>query len=99
MKICPAIFVVWLLLLPSGCSPTIRKPQLFHPGPIGYQRNNAEQFDPFPPNDVAPPIVGGRPKDFQKPPNEVIRSRQQLPLGPWRASPTPVPVLAPAPRY
>jgi hypothetical protein len=74
------------LLLPLGaCSSTIRRPQWLHPGPAGYQRGNAEEFDPYPPNDVAPEIVGGRPKGYQKPPNEVTRARQQQPLGPWRA--------------
>ncbi len=78
-----------LLLLASlsGCSPTIYKPTLLHPGPAPFQRNNALQFDPYPPNDMGPEIVGGRPKDFQKPPNEVTRARQQQPIAPWRMAP------------
>jgi len=70
-----------------GCSPTVRKPRLYSPGPASYQQYQATQFDPYPPNDMAPPIVGGRPKDFQKPPDEVLRARQQRPVGPWRATP------------
>lgn len=70
-----------------GCSPTIRRPQLYHPGPAGFQRQNATQFDPYPPNDVAPEIVGGRPRGYQKPPNEVERARQHSLLQLWRNSP------------
>lgn len=79
-----------LLLLAAhlvGCSAAVRKPQLLHPGPAGYQRSNAEQFDPYPQNDMAPPIVGGRPKDYMFPPDEVTRSRQYSPAGPWRSLP------------
>ena len=35
-------------------------------------------------NDVGPEIVGGRPRDYQKPRSEVERSRMGMPLGPWR---------------
>lgn len=76
-----------LLALTSACSPTIYKPTLLHPGPAPFQRNNAQQFDPYPPNDLGPEIVGGRPKDYQKPPNEVTRARQQQPIAPWRQAP------------
>ncbi len=74
-------------------------PQLLHPGPAGFQRNNALQFDPYPPNDMGPEIVGGRPRGFQKPPNEITRARQNSPLAPWtRTTPTPVlPPVVPAP--
>ena len=76
------------LLLPlSACSSAVRKPQLLHPGPAPFQRQNATQFDPYPPNDLGPEIVGGRPIDFQKPPNEVERSRQFRDQQPWRTGP------------
>ncbi len=71
----------------TACSSAVRKPQLYHPGPAGYQRSNAQQFDPYPQNDVGPEIVGGRPLDFQKPPDELQRARQQQPLGPWHGGP------------
>ncbi len=85
-----ALWVICVLLPLGACSPTVRRPQLLHPGPAWYQRANAEQYDPYPLNDVGPEIVGGRPIDFQKPPDEVTRARQQQPLGPWRAPPSPV---------
>ena len=82
------ILVSGLLLLPlTACSPTVMRPNWLHPGPANFQRNNATQFDPYPPNDVAPEIVGGRPREFQKPPNEVLRSRQQETIAPWRPAP------------
>ena len=92
-------FYLSLLLLVAatlGCSATVRKPQLPHPGPANFQRNNAEQFDPYPQNDVGPAIVGGRPPDYMMPRSLVERARQQQPFGPWRsaapAPPTAIPV-------
>jgi len=82
-----AFVLLYGLFVLCGCSLAVRKPQLLHPGPAGFQRHNATQFDPFPQNDVAPEIVGGRPRDFQKPPDEVIRSRQYQPPGLWRSGP------------
>ena len=80
--------IVLLMLLPlTACSSTIYKPTLLHPGPAGFQRNNAVQFDPFPPNDMAPEIVGGRPIDYQKPPDENVRARQHSTIAPWRTAP------------
>ena len=81
------ILALFMLLPMTACSSTIFKPTLQHPGPAPFQRNNAQHFDPYPPNDVAPEIVGGRPREFQKPPNEVIRSRQQETIAPWRPAP------------
>ena len=76
------------LLWQVGCSSTVRKPQLLHPGPAEYQRYNATQFDPYPQNDVGPEIVGGRPEGYMQPPNEIERARQQQPVGPWRSGTT-----------
>ncbi len=98
-----AVITFFVLTLPlAACSPTLRRPQLQHPGPAGFQRNNALLFDPYPSSDLGPEIDGGRPRGFQKPPQEITRARQQSPLAPWR---TPGPVLPPvvptlsAPRY
>jgi hypothetical protein len=62
----------------SACSSTVRKPRLEHPGPAGYQQANAEVFDPFPENDLAPAIDGGRPRDVGPPRNQVERAQQFL---------------------
>jgi hypothetical protein len=83
----------------SACSPTIRKPQLLHPGPAPYQRANAEVYDPYPIPDLGPDIVGGRPRDFQKPRNEVERAQDFLRSAGARPAQevarNPVPVAAP----
>ena len=45
------------------------------PGTVQKQRSNATVFDPYTDNDIAPEVVGGRPKDYQKPLSETDRSR------------------------
>ncbi len=95
-----------LLLLAAACLPLaacsetfFHTPRLLHPGPAPYQRYKATQFDPYPPNDVAPDIVGGRPPDYTTPPNEVTRSRQYLSAAQATAqpvfTPSPVPTFPP----
>ena len=85
----------------AACSPTIRWPRLVGPGPAPYQRAAAEQSDPFPINDLGPPIVGGRPREFDKPRDEVRRSRQYLDSVGARPAAmvptTPIPVGPPVP--
>lgn len=79
------LMLALLLALPLvGCSSTVRKPKLFHPGPASYQQYNATQFDPYPQNDMAPAIDGGRPITWSQPPSEVVRARQQQPWGPGK---------------
>ena len=57
-----------LLFLPlfflGGCSgdpKQCRYPDLFHPGYISEQQENANLFDPFTRSDIGPKIVGDRP--------------------------------------
>ena len=45
------------------------------PGPTEKQRFSATIHDPYPDNDIGPEVVGGRPKDFQRPLSEPDRSR------------------------
>jgi hypothetical protein len=72
-----------LVLTAIGCSADrssilgLSRPQWFHPGSLDYQRNTASLHDPFPDNDVAPEVVGGRPREFQKPLAEPVRNRSQ----------------------
>jgi hypothetical protein len=53
----------------TGCTPEIHRyirfPNLFHPGPAAHQRASAVEHDPFPENNIAPEIVGGRPLSYQ----------------------------------
>ncbi|MEM8944742.1 MAG: hypothetical protein AAGD11_06115 [Planctomycetota bacterium] len=71
----------------TGCSSSVFIPRILSPGPAPFQRNNAQQFDPYPQNDLGPEIVGGRPLGYMIPPDEVTRARQQTPIAPWRAAP------------
>ncbi len=45
------------------------------PGTIQQQRLSASVYDPYADNDAGPEIVGGRPRDYQKPWSEADRSR------------------------
>ena len=85
-------------VLAAGCSNSIRKPMLLHPGPAPFQRANAEIIDPYPLPDMGPEIVGGRPLDFAVPRNEVTRAQDfqrsrgirpaaEVPLAPIPAGP------------
>lgn len=73
-------FGVLILLAVSltGC-PQLR-PNWFHPGPAEVQRIRAIQHDPYPDQQAAPPIVGGRPLDYQNAVAEPVR-QQPYPQG------------------
>jgi len=67
----------WLLLavcLSAGCR-QMGKPQWFNPGTTEYQRQRAQRFDPYPDDDIGPPIAGGRPPGYTEQNPEVTRSR------------------------
>lgn len=77
----------------AGCVPERHElaQSIAHPGPAAYQRSLAIQHDPYLLNDVGPEVVGGRPRDYDIPLNEVQRAR----LG---ATPPPgvAPIAVPA---
>jgi hypothetical protein len=81
------IVISVLIVQLTACSSTIRYPRLASPGTAGFQRHNAEQFDPYPQNDMGPPILGGRPPDYSVQVPEVERARMGMPIGPWRQGP------------
>jgi hypothetical protein len=90
------VLLASLALALTGC-PTIRMPQLANPGPAGYQRYNALQYDPYPLDDVAPPVAGGRPREYDRPIPEVKRGQafhypRKRPA-PVLTSPFPAPAL------
>lgn len=58
--------------LAGGC---VYRPFDGPPGPLSYQRQNAILHDPYFDNDLGPEVVGGRPREFQKPLPEPVRSR------------------------
>ena len=55
-----------MIIITSGCA----RFNFGAPGTIGMQRERAVIHDPFPSNDLGPPIVGGRPLGFDRPLNE-----------------------------
>ncbi len=57
----------------TGCTLPSRRFQ--SPGPIGLQQLDATQFDPYGDADAGPEIVGGRPREFQRPAAEPVRAR------------------------
>jgi len=70
LAVLPALLAISL----SGCR-TLALPDWHHPGTAQYQQGIAEQFDPYPENEPAPAVVGGRPLSYEKPPPEVRRAR------------------------
>ncbi|HEY4232855.1 MAG TPA: hypothetical protein VGM76_05500 [Lacipirellulaceae bacterium] len=94
---CPGI-VSASLTITSGCGGRVALPDLYHPGPAGYQRYRATQQDPYPLDDVAEPVVGGRPREFQRPVPEPERAVQWDQRHAQAAGVAPAPTtFAPAP--
>ena len=75
--------ILGLCLACSGCH---MRPDWGPPGTIGDQRARAVVHDPFPRDDLGPPIDGGRPKGFDQPLAEPITiqgspyARQRVPV-------------------
>lgn len=61
------------LLLIAGCQ--LAPPQVIDLRPYWLQRSQVQRFDPYPDNDIAPEVTGGRPPDFGQQVNETRRSR------------------------
>ncbi|HEY3391739.1 MAG TPA: hypothetical protein VGK58_03470 [Lacipirellulaceae bacterium] len=84
----------------AGCTPEVHRykrfPDFSHPGWAHEQRNDAVAHDPYPVDDAGPEIVGGRPREYQRPLNEVERARMNVPP-PIALQPIPVPGLPAAP--
>ena len=60
--------------LSSGCA-GFGLPGWYESRDVGQQRVSAQRFDPYPQNDTGPPVVGGRPHDYQDPVAEPSRAR------------------------
>ncbi len=64
----------------------VTRPNLFSPGNLDTQRARAVMFDPYSDVDIGPEVVGGRPRQFQRPlpqadRNELVQ-QTQMPLFP-----------------
>jgi hypothetical protein len=94
------IMVALLATSLVGCAQEMASLQqsFAHPGPAAYQRAQAIQHDPYVLNDVGPEVVGGRPREYQIPVNEVERARLAAtrPVG-LTPIPAPAVVIGPAP--
>ena len=69
--------VALVFLVLAGCQSTA-PPSLAHPGSAQVQQNRAVRFDPYPENEMGPPMVGVRPRDYENPLPEPTRSRWQV---------------------
>jgi hypothetical protein len=94
------IIVAILATSLAGCAPEMAslRQSFAHPGPAAYQRAQAIQHDPYVLNDVGPEVVGGRPREYQIPVNEVERARLAA-TRPVGLTPVPAPAVfvGPAP--
>jgi len=70
----------WLLVLlistTVGCAGTAY-PQLINPPPVAMQQQRAEFFDPFPEVESGPGMDGARPRAYDRPAPEPVRSQVQ----------------------
>ena len=98
-------FVVWLALVAigatsAGCTPEVHRykrfPDFLHPGWANQQRNDAVAHDPYLVDDAGPEVVGGRPREYQRPLNEVERARMGVPP-PIGLPPIPIPAVPTGP--
>ncbi len=49
-------------------------PNFAHPGTEATQQARAQDYEPYPENEPGPPVVGGRPREYQDPRAEVLRT-------------------------
>ena len=88
----PTRFASWLLLGAilglAGCADM--SPHWAHPGRARFQRDIAERFDPYPDPDMATPIDGGRPRDFDRPQAEVKQTQNQRSFSRRYGAPPPL---------
>ena len=61
------------LLAISGCM--TERANISMPGTIDMQRRRAIRLDPYPNQDIAPEIVGGRPRDYDMDRSETNRAK------------------------
>jgi predicted small lipoprotein YifL len=77
-KSCPVLLVLVLAVAIVGCA-GVKGPNWLHPGTAADQQKQAERFDPYPDNQIAPEVVGGRPREYLDPIRETERARWPVP--------------------
>lgn len=87
-----AFWLLWIALWAAasgGCSGLMRPYDFWQPGDVRHQRSVAISHDPYTLDDLGPPVLGGRPRAFEKPLSEVQRAQlYNPPLRPLRPLPT-----------
>ena len=73
-------------MLVAGCA-NVAPINWCRPGTARQQQVEAEQYDPYPENDVGTPVVGGRPRGYTNPPAETLRARWPLGQQPGQVCP------------
>ncbi|MFI4875261.1 MAG: hypothetical protein ACIALR_07985 [Blastopirellula sp. JB062] len=68
-----AVFTIWAVSLGAGCWP-LQRTQLFNPGTMQQQQQRAMAYDPYADNDAGPEVLGGRPRDYDRPPAEAVKN-------------------------
>src|SRR4051812_41466814 len=92
-----AAFTSAVAVAASGCGPEVARlrQSIAHPGPASYQRGQAIQHDPYLLDDVGPEVVGARPREYQRPLNEVERARLAAPVPPGVQAAAPRTIAGP----
>ena len=68
MRFSSLVLVVAVLgLAASGCSSSVARPNWLNPGPVAYQQNQALRYDPYPDDSLGPAVLGGRPREYDRP--------------------------------
>ncbi|MFP6658275.1 MAG: hypothetical protein VB853_08825 [Pirellulales bacterium] len=78
------ISLLVVVVVAGGCQLAV--PSAVDMRPPWLQRRQLLRFDPYPDNDTAPRVEGGRPPGFQHQINEPARSRWVLPHPPVRTA-------------
>ncbi len=72
---CQRWLLTALVIVASSLAGCMTQPtNVYAPGTIDVQRRRAVRLDPYPNQDIAPEIVGGRPRDFQEDRSEANRA-------------------------
>lgn len=70
----PLLVIAGAMFSTAGCA-NYSGPRWFNPGPVAYQRAEAERYDPYPDPNMGPEIIGGRPLSYEHPAPEPERGR------------------------
>ena len=68
--------ITLIALVAIACSGCHLRPNLGPPGTIGMQRSRAVLHDPYPIDELGPPVIGGRPKGFDRPQAEATNLQE-----------------------